>query len=160
MLVSVSQSDFRDYVIMFRGIILDRVDSITDLGVVTVRCHFLGILGLVKRLSSEFRDHYTLRTLYVSLVRPKLEYASRVWRPFYDMHISRIERVQRKFVRYALQGLGWTDMYDLRPYVDRCTLNGCETLTSRRSDACVMFVFDALSGRVCSSHSGWRFLAD
>jgi hypothetical protein len=68
--------------------------------------------------------------------------------PFYDVHIIWIERVQRKFVRNALLVLGWTDMYDPPPYVDRCTLIRLETLTGRRSDACVMFVFDVLSGRI------------
>jgi hypothetical protein len=64
----------------------------------------LAMLGFVNKLSCEFRDPYTLKALYVSLVRPKLEYASCVWRPFYGAHIDRIERVQRKFVRYALCG--------------------------------------------------------
>jgi hypothetical protein len=41
-------------------------------------------------------------------------------------------------------------MYDLPPYVDRCTFIRLDTLTRRRSDACVMFVFDVLSGRVGS----------
>jgi hypothetical protein len=73
------------------------VDSITDLGVVMdsrmkLSGHIdatvgkvLAMLGFVKKLSGEFRDH-------VSLVRPKLEYASCVWRPFYDVHINIIER--------------------------------------------------------------------
>jgi hypothetical protein len=41
----------------------------------------LARLGFVKRLllSFEFRDPYTLKTLYVSLVRPKLKYASCLW---------------------------------------------------------------------------------
>jgi hypothetical protein len=108
------------------------------------------MLGFVKRLSGEFRDPYTLGTFYVSLVRPKLEYASCVLGPFYDVLVNRIERVQRKFVRYALRGLGWTDMYDIPPYVERCSLIRLETLTRRRSDACVMFVFDVLSVRVGS----------
>jgi hypothetical protein len=34
------------------------------------------MLGLVRRLSFEFKDPYTLKSLYTSLVRPKLEYAS------------------------------------------------------------------------------------
>jgi hypothetical protein len=38
------------------------------------------------------------------LLRPKLEYASCVQRPFYGAHIDRIERVQKKYVRYALRG--------------------------------------------------------
>jgi hypothetical protein len=95
------------------GIMLDRVNYNTDLEVVMdSRMSFsrhidvtvgkaLAMLGFVKRLSGEFRDLYILRALYVLLVRPMLEYASCVWRPFYDMHIKRIERVQR----YTLLGL-------------------------------------------------------
>jgi hypothetical protein len=67
---------------MLGGIILDRVNYINDLGVImdskvsfTGQIHDTGILMFVKRLSCEFRDPYTLKTLYVILVRPKLEYA-------------------------------------------------------------------------------------
>jgi hypothetical protein len=92
----------------------------------------------------EFRDPYTRKTLYViSLVRPKLEYASCAWRPFNGAHIDRIERVQKKFVSYALRGLRWTDILDLPPYVDRCALIRLETLAD---------VFCILSGRVNSSN--------
>jgi hypothetical protein len=71
-----------------------------------------------------------------------------VWRLFYGAHINRIERVQRKFVGYALCGFGWTDMCDLLPYVDRFAL----IRLKRRVIACVMFIFDILSGRVDSSN--------
>jgi hypothetical protein len=119
---------------MLGGNILDRVDSINDLGVMMdSKMLFTGhidvavgkalaMLGVVKRLSCEFKDPYTLTTLYVSLVRPKLEYANYVWQPFCGTHIDRIERVQKKFARYALRGLGWKNMFDLPPYVDRCAL--------------------------------------
>jgi hypothetical protein len=75
----------------------------------------LAILGFVKRFSCEFRDLILLRPF----VFPE---TCCVWRPFYGAHIDRIERVQRKFVRYALRGLGWTNMCDLPPYVDRYAL--------------------------------------
>jgi hypothetical protein len=77
------------------------------------------LLGFIKRLSLEFRDPYTLKPLYTSVVRPKLKYASCVSNPFYDV---RLERVQMRFIRYALRSLGWTDMHDLPPYEDRCAL--------------------------------------
>jgi hypothetical protein len=67
----------------------------------------LAMLGFLKRLSCEFSDPYTLKTLYVSLVLPKLQYVSCVLRSFYGAHIDRIERVQRKFLRYVLRGLDW-----------------------------------------------------
>jgi hypothetical protein len=70
---------------MLGGIFLDRVDSITNLGVVmdsrislskqidvTVG-KALAMLGFVKRMSDEFMDPYTLRTRYVSLLRLKFK---------------------------------------------------------------------------------------
>jgi hypothetical protein len=43
-------------------------------------------------------------------------------------------------------------MYDLPPYEDRCALLHLDILAKRRSIACVMFIFDVLSGRVNSSN--------
>jgi hypothetical protein len=69
---------------MLNSNILDRVDSINDLGVIMdSKMYFTGhidvtvgkalaMLGFVKRLSCEFWDPYTLKTLYVSLVRQNL----------------------------------------------------------------------------------------
>jgi hypothetical protein len=107
---------------------LERVVSIIDLGVIldsklSFRNHIdatigkgLAMLVFIKRLSSEFRDPYTLKALYVSLVRSRLEYASCVWQPFYAVHIARIERIQEKFVKYAVRRLGWDISLDLPPY--------------------------------------------
>jgi hypothetical protein len=64
---------------MLGGIILDRADSINDLGVIMDSKLFftmhidvtagraLAFLGCVKWLSCEFRDPYTFNTLYVSI---------------------------------------------------------------------------------------------
>jgi hypothetical protein len=54
-----------------------------------------------------------------------------VWNPFYDVRVDRVERVQKQFIRYTLRGLGWTEMHDLPPYEDRCTLLHLDTLTKR-----------------------------
>jgi hypothetical protein len=43
-------------------------------------------------------------------------------------------------------------MFDLLPYVDRCALIRLEILAKRRANACVMFIFDILSGRVNSTN--------
>jgi hypothetical protein len=108
------------------------------------------MLGFIRRLSLEFRDPYTLKSLYTSLVRQKLEYASCVWNPFYNVRVDRVKRMQRQFIRYVLHVLDWTDMHDLPPYEDRCALLHLDTLTKRRSIACVIVIFDVLSGRVNS----------
>jgi hypothetical protein len=47
----------------------------------------LAMLGFIRRVSGKYRDSYTLKALYMSLVLPKLEYASCVWATFYyDVH--------------------------------------------------------------------------
>jgi hypothetical protein len=80
---------------MLGGTVLDRVSSINDLGVImnekmtfsehehvdAMVAKAFAMLGFIRRLSLEFRDPYTLKSLYTSLARPKLEYASYVWNP-------------------------------------------------------------------------------
>jgi hypothetical protein len=54
---------------------------------------------------------------------------------------------QRRFIRYALRSLGWTDIYNLPPYELRCALH---TLVKKLSNACIVFLFVILSGRMNS----------
>jgi hypothetical protein len=53
--------------------------------------------------------------------------------------VDKVERVYRWFIRYALRGLEWTDTYSAVLCLD--------TLVKRRSIACIMFIFDILSGK-------------
>ena len=101
----------------------------------------LAMLGFIKRLSNEFHDPYTIKSLYMSLVRSRLEYACCVWQPFYEVHVSRIERIQEKFVKYALRRLGWDITRDLPPYTHRCMLLSLDTLKMRRDTARILFIF-------------------
>ena len=39
---------------------------------------------------------------YFSLVRPSLDYASSIWDPYYNTHISTIEKIQRRAVHWTL----------------------------------------------------------
>jgi hypothetical protein len=82
------------------GTVLDRVSPINNLGVIidekmTFSEHLdvmvakaFAMLGFIRRFSMEFRE----------LVRLKLEYASCVWNPFYDVRVDRVERVQRIYL--------------------------------------------------------------
>jgi uncharacterized protein YkvS len=78
----------------FSYILSGTVSSINDLGVIidekmifsehmdVMVAKAFAMLGFIRRLSLEFRDPYTLKSLYTSLVRPKLEYGSCVWNPY------------------------------------------------------------------------------
>lgn len=106
------------------------------------------MIGFIRRQSNEFSDPYTLKTLYVSLVRSILEYASVVWSPNYQMHINRIESVQKVFTRFALRKLNWQS--DLPPYEVRCKLIDIQKLSVRRKILSIMFTRDILSGDIDS----------
>ena len=57
-------------------------------------------LGFITRSSKDFKNPYSLITLFKTLVVPTLTYASSLWRPSVSTHINKIEAIQRKFLRY------------------------------------------------------------
>jgi hypothetical protein len=73
------------------------------------------MLGFIMRVARDFRDPYDLKSLHVSLVRSKLECASCLWMPYQNGRIARLDRVQEKFILYALRRLGWMNMNLLPP---------------------------------------------
>lgn len=141
---------------------LARVQRIRDLGVsldqeLTFRFHYDDIisrsnrqLGFIMKIASGFRDVFCLRSLYCALVRSILEFGAIVWCPYHDSWITRIESVQRKFVRYAFRNLPWRHPQHLTPYQDRCQLLGIETLKNRRQVAQAMFVVKILRNDIDS----------
>lgn len=108
------------------------------------------MLGFLIRFCKDFDDPYILKSIYCSLVRPRLEYASVVWNPFYACHSRRLESVQRRFVLYALRKLGWRDRFNLPPYEDRLKLIDLDRLDLRRELSEATFTFDLLSGNIDS----------
>ena len=114
--------------------IVHRVTAICDLGVTfdaklkfndhigKISAKAFSVLGFIRRHASEFTDVYALKSLFCTLVRSILEYASPIWSPYYAAHIIVIERVQKKFVRFALRLLPWNDPVNLPPYPGRCQL--------------------------------------
>lgn len=136
------------------------VDSLCDLGILcdkelNFRSHITtsinranSALGFVKRWSKEFSDPYVTKSLYLTFVRPLLEYASQVWSPCYNTHSLRIEAVQRRFLRFALRGLPWLDSFHLPPYADRLQLINLQPLDKRRKVADIVFIHQILAGNI------------
>jgi hypothetical protein len=88
--------------------------------------------------------------LYFTYVHSKLEYVNCVWQPFYVTHIKRIERMQEKFIKYAVGQFRWNVNIDLSPYENRCRVLVLDTPKKRRDVARVLLVFDLLSGKIVS----------
>lgn len=139
------------------------VESFRDLGIyldqnLNFKLHYNYIinksnsmLGFIKRWSKEFSDPYILKSLYTCLVRPNLEYASQVWNPHFDIHIRRIERIQRNFIRFAFRQFHWINPLILPPYVDRIKLINMQTLEKRREMADVVFLNEIINSNIDSS---------
>lgn len=140
--------------------LVERVDHVKDLGVIldvklTFKQHVSFItakasrqLGLVIRMTRHFTDIHCLKTLFCSLVRSSLEYCSSVWTPHYNNAVYQLERIQRRFVRYALRLLPWRNPQQLPPYEDRCQLMHLDTLQLRRDLARALTVSDVLTDRI------------
>ena len=103
------------------GQLLQKQREIRDLGVLldtklTFKTHYEDIikranrtLGLLFTMTREFNDPVCVKTLYCALVRPILEYCSIVWCPSAEVWKERMERIQRKFTRFAIRRLQWSD---------------------------------------------------
>lgn len=145
------------------GTTIPRTDNIKDLGVIldtrlTFKQHISFVvakasrqLGLIMRMTRDFRSIQCLKSLYCSLVRSSLEYCSTVWNPHYHNAAFRIESIQRRFVRYSLRLLPWRQPMRDTPYEHRCQLLQLDTLQLRRDTARALTVADILTGRIdCS----------
>lgn len=143
---------------------LNRVTSIKDLGVVldsklrftnhiaVTTAKAYAMLGFLRRNTANFDNVHALKSLYCALVRSVLEYGIQVWAPHHNVHINRIENVQKRFIRYALRNLPWNDPVQLPPYEQRCALIRLQPLASRRVMLQRLFVFDIIQSNIdCSS---------
>ena len=96
------------------------------------------VLGmLVKTFTC--RDVELWKNLYVSLVRPHLEFASSVWNPFTKGNIEALERIQRRASKIP------TEMRHL-PYEERLKIWGLTTLEERRLRGDLIQMFKVLNG--------------
>ena len=90
---------------------LERIDCISDLGVMfdsklSFRYHIAEIIskasrrvGFVLRNCRELSSVAVLRTIFIQLIRPTLEYASTVWSPSTKIQIDQLEAVQRRYLK-------------------------------------------------------------
>ena len=98
------------------------------------------ILGLIKRTCRDVNDVTTLKALYCSLVRPRVEYPSQVWNPDTKGNISRIESIQRRATKFILKS---DDEYLVRLRKLRLL-----SLEDRRFMADVVFFYKVVNNHV------------
>lgn len=137
---------------------LKRIEAMRDLGVtfdskLLFDVHIDNIikkatqaLGFILRLSADFKNIKTYKILYCAFVRSHLEYASQVWNPNYNVYIDRIERVQKRFLRF----LQFKTRKYSSNYIVRCKRFHMLPLYERRRIADIATLFKiANSGMDC-----------
>lgn len=140
------------------NVVLKSVSEILDLGVVLdpelrfeshinyVVSKAYSVWAFVKRNCKGFTDPYTVKLLYTSFVRSKLEYCSFVWSPFYAVHTNRIEKLQKTFLRYALRDIFINQ--SVPSYYVRCLLLGLKPLYIRRKVQSIMIIFNIINSNI------------
>ena len=95
------------------GLPIDRVIEFRDLGILydeqinfgrhidAIASKAYSMLGFLTRVCKDFKDPQTLISIYSAHVRSQLEYGSVIWYPNHQVHIDRIESIQKKFLQYV-----------------------------------------------------------
>lgn len=107
------------------------------------------VLAFIKRNSKDFTNPYTRKLLYSSFVRSKLDYGSIIYNPYYDVHANRIERLQKKILKFALNDIAFSD--PIPSYQARCRLIHLDILSNRRSKFSILFLYKIICGLIDSS---------
>lgn len=142
------------------SVTLDRVTAMKDLGVLfdsalTFREHITNIcstaqkmLGFVIRTCRSFESVATVKVLYYSYVRSKLDYAAIVWYPYYEHQKLMLERVQRRYLKYL--SFKSTGTYPCNGYNHEQLLKDYSetSLHARRQCSSVKFLFKLMHSNI------------
>ncbi|XP_050527922.1 otoferlin-like [Daktulosphaira vitifoliae] len=113
-----------------------------------VCCKALKTLDFIQRISHEFHLSRPLKNLFCSLVRPILEYGSVLWDSYTATEFMMLDRVQRKFLRFAALILNIPHPpHDLTPIQNFLQL---PSLSTRRHDSNICFLSKLSAGLIDS----------
>ena len=75
-----------------------------------------------------------------------------LWFPNQQLNIDHLASVQKRFLVYVFRRFGYSNYISFAPYDFKLYLLKIESLSSRRENACRLFVFDILSGKIDAQH--------
>lgn len=101
------------------------------------------LLGFISRTTRSFSNLRSIYMLFVALVRPVLEYCSVIWAPTYQIHIDRIEKVQKKFVKLLCYRFNVAYSSDYYPHL--LSFFSLQHLNTRRKFVDIMFAFKVIN---------------
>ena len=98
------------------------------------------VVGLIYRQFYSMSSTPSLLQLYISLVRPHLEYASPVWDPFLVKDIQKLESVQKLALKMCRKT--WDSSY-----ADNLQLFSLPELSSRRKYLSLSYFYNLINGQ-------------
>jgi hypothetical protein len=109
------------------------------------------MLGFIYRVTRGFKKVTTYLTLYYALVRSLLEYNTPIWSPFYNIHIDRIEQIQKRFLRLLCFRF---HLYRTLPsYEDKLNKFNMVTLSTRRKHLELLLLYKVINYKIDSPYS-------
>ena len=96
-------------------------------------------VGLIYRKFYQYSSPECLQQLYLSFVRPHLEYAVPVWDPHCSNHVQTLERVQKFALKMCYKA--WKDDYD-----SLLTRSGLQSLNERRKYLKLCYLYQIIHG--------------
>jgi hypothetical protein len=103
-------------------------------------------LGLIRTVTYSFSTLDRLLILYLTPVRPKLEYASTVWNSITAPDAKKFERIQRKFVALCQNRFSAHNHVTYEVFLESLKLH---TLHDRRLHLDALFLISVYSGLKC-----------
>ena len=140
---------------------ISRVKEIKDLGVTftssfsfdkhinIITAKSFRFPGFLKRTMKPFKDPAVLFSLYNSYIRSRLEYCSLIWSPSSVAMSDKIERVQKKFLKFVSFQCNLDSSLS---YDEKCQYFKIQTLSSRRKVSEVVFINKVYNNKIdCQS---------
>ena len=132
---------------------ISRCNIIKDLGIHISHdlkwSHYVNYLFKIGSLTSyqilksfKSKNIWTLLNLYTTYCRPKLEYNSSIWNPYYKKDILKLESVQRSFTRRACLRCG----IPFTSYRDRLMKLNIKSLQYRRLVSDLILLYKIVNG--------------
>ena len=155
-LTFTNKKRYKVYDYKLDGTNLERVKHMRDLGVIlssdlSYNRHVNYVLpkayklpGFIKRNCLKDMKPQTLRRMYVSLVRPQVDYATVIWNPNknHATNTRSIESIQKRFIKMLCYKSG--TIYHRDEYVQLCNNLFLTTLFKRRELTDLIFLFRIL----------------
>lgn len=103
-------------------------------------------LGYITRNAINFNHLRVLKVLYFANVRSNMEYLTIIWKPYFDVDIMRIERVQNAFLRFAARQTGtYYDFYS-HDYTELWKMFAIPKMEVRFLYIDLMFLYKIING--------------